>query len=46
MRLTTSAKVLLAVVALIGAFVFPAYDLLFLGIFSGFIVAILLDFEI
>ena len=46
MKLTTTIKVLLAVVALIGAFVFPAYDIFFLGIFVGFVVTILLDFEI
>jgi len=45
-RLTTTIRVLLAAAALIGAFVFPAYDLLFLGIFAGFVVTILLDFEI
>ena len=46
MRPTTYIKVLLAVVALIGAFVFPANELLFLGIFAGFVDTILLDFEI
>ena len=46
MKAPTYVKIILAAAALIGVFVAPDYRLFFLGIFSGFVVTILLDFEI
>ena len=42
----TYLKLAFAVLSLVGIFVFPKYELLFLGMFATFVVILLMEFEI